>query len=241
VIAGARAVIGAGGLLRAVVSQPPVTLRQVLAEDPSVCTLCVVGSAAGPLAGDRIALDLRVEPHARAVVIATGASLAQGRPGAAPGRLSTTVTLAEGAELTGRPAPLIACAGSAVEVRLDLALAGTAALRWREVVVLGRLGEPAGQVCLDWRVSRAGQPVLRQRVELTDPELLRWPGMLDGATVLATALVTGPQVRARTVVGSPTAVCQRVDDQTALVTVLDQDAASAEVRLERLLGEFDGG
>jgi urease accessory protein len=232
-------VIQAGGVLQDVVSQPPVTLRQVLGEDPSVCTLCVVGSAAGPLAGDRIELDLRVELHARAALIATGASLAQGRPGRAAGRLSTVITVDEGAELTGRPAPLIACAGSSVEVLLDITLAGTAALRWREVVLLGRLGEPAGEVCLQWRVTRAGRPVLRQRIELTEPELLRWPGMLDGATVLATALVTGPDVRARTLIGSPTAVCQVVDVQTALLTVLDVDAASAELRLERLLADLD--
>jgi urease accessory protein len=239
VIAAARAVIEAGGLLREAVSQPPVTLRQVQGEHQQTCTVCVVGSAAGPLAGDRIDLDVEVRRDATAALIATGASLAQGRSGIA-GRLRTTVTVAEGARLTGEPAPLIACAGSAVEAELDIRLAGTATLRWREMLVLGRLGESPGEVILDWRVTREGWPVLRQRIDLTSPALLRWPGMLAEASVLASALVTGPDVTARTLIGSPTAVCQPLDDRTALITVLDRDAASTQLRLDRLLAELDG-
>jgi urease accessory protein len=149
--------------------------------------------------------------------------------------------VAEGARLSGEPAALIVCAGSAVEVELDIRLAGTAALVWRETLVLGRLGESPGAASLDWRVSRAGRPVLRQRIDLTNPALLHWPGMLAGAAVLATALVTGPEVRARIVIDSPTALCQPIDDRTALVTVLDPDAACAQGRLDRLLAALDGG
>lgn len=237
-IAAARAVIEAGGVLREAVSKPPITLRQVRSEDPGTCAVCVVGSAAGPLAGDRIELDVEVRPGANAAVMATGASLAQGRSGLA-GRLRTQVTVAEGARLDGTPPPLIVCTGSAVEVELDIRLAATATLRWREVLVLGRLGESAGAASLDWRVSRAGRPVLRQRIDLTSPALLRWPGMLAGASVLASALVTGPDVRARTLIDSPTAVCQPIDDRTALITVLDPDAASAQRRQDLLLAELE--
>ncbi|MDQ1721914.1 MAG: urease accessory protein, partial [Pseudonocardiales bacterium] len=182
-IARSRAVIEAGGVLREALSQPPLTLRQVHSEDPATCTVCVVGSAAGPLAGDRSCLEVEVRPGARAALVATGASLAQGR-GGGPARLSTRLRLAEGSRLTGAPAPLITCAGSAVEVELDIRLAETATLRWRELLVLGRLGESPGAALLNWRVSRAGAPVLRQQIELTDPALLRWPGMLAGAVVL---------------------------------------------------------
>jgi urease accessory protein len=244
VIATARAVIEAGGVLREAASQPPVTLRQVRGDDPGTCTVCVVGSAAGPLAGDHVELDVEVRPGASAALIATGASLAQGRKllgaGTVAGRLSTRLTVAERARLSGEPAPLIVCAGSAVEVELDIRLAATASLVWRETLVLGRLGEFPGAASLDWRVSRAGRPVLRQRIDLRNPELLRWPGMLAGAAVLASALVTGPGVRARTVIDSPTGVSQPIDDRTALVTVLDPDAACARQRLDQLLAELHG-
>ena len=239
-IAAGRAVIEAGGVLREAISQPPVTLRQVRSEDPAICQVCVVGSAAGPLAADRIELDVQVRPGAAAALIATGASLAQGRGGGAS-RLLTRLAVAEGAQLTGEPAPLIVCAGSTVEVELDIRLATTASLRWRELLVLGRLGESAGAAILDWRLTRAGRPVLRQRIDLTSSGLLRWPGMVARAEVLGSALVTGPEVRARTLIHSPTAVCQPIDDGTALITVLEADAASAARNLDLLLAELESG
>jgi hypothetical protein len=52
--------------------------------------------------------------------------------------------------------------------------------------------------------------------------------------VLACALISDPARAARTVVGSPLAVAQRVDEHTRLVTVLEDDAA----RAVRLLGQL---
>jgi hypothetical protein len=52
--------------------------------------------------------------------------------------------------------------------------------------------------------------------------------------VLACALIAGPAAGPDTVVASPTAVAQRVDDHTLLVTVLDDDAARATRRLDEL-------
>lgn len=235
-ISTSTAVIERGGVLRSVQSRPPLTIRQLRGEPSDVCQLCLVGSAAGPLAGDRVALHLRLGAGARATLSSTGASLAQG--GGGYGRLSSCVELADGAELIAGPAPVIACAGSTVEVLLDIRLEATSAIRWRELLVLGRHDEPAGSAVLAWRVDRAGQPVLRQRLELIDPALLRWPGMLGGGRVLATALVSGPAITARTIVDSPTAVCQLIDQHTALLTVLDADAAPASRRLDRLLADL---
>ncbi len=232
-ISTSTAVIERGGVLRSVRSRPPLTIRQLRAEPAEVCQLCLVGSAAGPLAGDQVSLQLRLEPGARARLTSTGASLAQGNGGF--GRLRSCVELAEDAELIAEPAPVIACAGSTVRIELDLRLAATSTVHWRELLVLGRHDEPSGSAVLDWRVDRAGQPVLRQRLELTDPALLRWPGLLAGGRVLATALVSGPQITSRTMVDSPTAVCQLIDPHTALLSVLDTEAASARQRLDLLL------
>jgi hypothetical protein len=52
--------------------------------------------------------------------------------------------------------------------------------------------------------------------------------------VLACALIAGPASAPRTVARSPTAVAQRVDDQTLLVSVLDDDAVSAARQLDDL-------
>ena len=49
--------------------------------------------------------------------------------------------------------------------------------------------------------------------------------------MLACALISDPASTPRTVVASPVAVAQRVDDDTLLVTVLDDDAARATRQL----------
>jgi len=104
---------------------------------------------------------------------------------------------------------------------------GGPAVDWRELIVLGRTGEPAGQATLRWDVTRLGRPVLRQFADLT-------LGLTAGRRVLACALIAGPALAPRTVVASPVAVAQQVDDQTLLVTVLDDDAARATRQLDDL-------
>jgi len=111
-----------------------------------------------------------------------------------------------------------------------VALGAGAAVDWRERTVLGRTGDPPGRVALRGDVARGGKPVLRQFAGLS-PGLR---GLTAGKRVLACALISDPARAARTVVGSPLAVAQRVDEHTRLVTVLEDDAAGAV----RLLGQL---
>jgi hypothetical protein len=79
--------------------------------------------------------------------------------------------------------------------------------------------------------------VLRQLVDLnpnSDPALTARAGPTAGRRVLACALIADPASAPRTVVASPTAVAQRVDDHTLLVSVLDDDAARAARQLDDL-------
>jgi urease accessory protein len=230
------AVVGPGGVLGRVHCEPPLTLRRVHADD-SWCGLCLVGSAAGPLAGDDLALDLHLEPAARGRLTATGASIAQGRDGP-PATLRMSATLGAGAELDADPGPLIVCQGGRVDVAVTLDLAADATACWRELVVLGRSTDTdPGAATISWDVTRGGRPLLRQHTDLADPRLRTWPGMTGRRRVLAGALVTGPHVVARTVVASATAVAQRVDPTTVLVTVLGDSAAAARVELDALVDQ----
>jgi len=229
VIARTTAVVEPGGVLGELSCAPPLTLRQVRSDDPGRCELRLVGSAAGPLAGDDLALDLRLRTGARATLRATGASLAQGRDRGGAAALSIRADLAAGADLIADPGALIVCQGSRVDVRVELALAEDAAIEWHELIVLGRPGEPPGQATVRWDVTRGGRPVLRQFVELD-------PGLTDGRRVLACALIAGPAVAARTVVAGPAAVAQRVDEHALLLTVLADDAAAAAHELAGLRG-----
>jgi urease accessory protein len=207
----ASALVEPGGVLRQLESAPPLTLRRVHGS-PGVAALCLVGSAAGPRAGD--ALQLALDVRGDATLTAAGATIAQG--GASS--ISTRVHVA--GRLRADPGPLIVCASARVDVRLDIALTGAAGLDWSELLVLGRTGEPPGSATLQWNVTRDGRPVLRQRVDLTDPDLLAWPGLLRNARVMATRLRIGPDVQARTVVHSPIDVTQRLAEHAELRTTL---------------------
>lgn len=233
-ISRSRAVVAAGGVLELVDCAPPLTLRRVHSEGTDTCGLCLVGTAAGPLAGDDLELSLHLRPGAHASLVAAGASIAQGRGGQAAARLRMCARLDAGSHLRAQPGPLIVCEGSRVDVHIELALAADAALDWRELVVLGRADGRPGAATLRWDVTVAGRPLLRQHLDLTDPELRAWPGMLGQARVLASALITGPDVKARTIVVTPAAVAQRLNDQSVLVTVLDNDAAGATAQLAAL-------
>jgi urease accessory protein len=231
VIARTTAVIEPGGVLGEMRCAPPLTLRQVRGSGPGRserCELRLVGTAAGPLAGDDLALSLMLRAGARATLRAAGASVAQGEGG---GRtLAIRAELGAGADLIAEPGALIACAGSRVEVRVEVVLGAGAAVDWRELIVLGRTGEPPGRVTLRWDVTRCGAPVLRQFADL-DPGLR---GLTGGKRVLACALVSDPAAAVRTVAESPAAAAQRVGPGTLLVSVLEDDAARAVRRRDDL-------
>jgi urease accessory protein len=237
VIARTTAVVEPDGVLGTLSCEPPLTLRQVHGEARGRCELRLIGTAAGPLAGDDLSLTLRLRPGARAALRATGASLAQGRGGRGAARLSIRAELGARASLVADPGALVVCAGSRVDVRLELALDAGAAVQWRELVVLGRTGEPPGRATLRWDVTRLGRPVLRQ---LTDLSQAAAP-LTGGRRVLACALISDPGVAARTLVASPVAVAQRVDEHTLLATVLDDDAACATRQLDALCARAAGG
>jgi len=270
VIARTSAVIEAGGVLGEVSCTPPLTLRQVHGDTAGRCELRLVGTAAGPLAGDDLSISLRLRAGARATLAATGASLAQGRDhagtedgrdrhgtgghgtgghgtgghgtGGAAATLAIRADLADGADLVADPGTLVVCRGSRVDVHVELTLGAGATVQWRELIVLGRTGEPAGRATLRWDVTRLGRPVLRQFVDLADPMLTAWGGLTARRRVLACALIcdSDPARAARTVVASAMAVAQRVDDHTVLVTVLDDDATGATRTLEELCVRAQG-
>lgn len=228
------AVVAAPARLTRLECTPPLTVRQVRSDDPGTCALCLVGSAAGPLAGDDLELDLTVCRGAAASLQAAGASLALG--GGGTRRLHTSVRVGEHGRFDAHPAPLVAAAGSQIDVSVDLDFAADATIGWHEILVLGRSGEPSGALTLRWDVTCAGRPVLRQFVDLADPRLATWPGLVAGARVLATSLVHDPSRRMHTHVHSPTAVVAELGEHTALVTVLGSDVADVRAQLPACVG-----
>jgi urease accessory protein len=174
---------GPGGatLLAAVRSQAPLVLRRT----PGA--LLLVGAAGGPLGGDELRLSVEVGEGATLTMGSVAATIAQ--PGPTPGAslLHVELRVAAGGTLHWLPEPTVVAAGAVHRVVTEVTLALGAALRWREEVVLGRLGEAPGSYEADLRVAYAGRPLLAQAASWGP----RAPAGWDGPAVLGDARVAG--------------------------------------------------
>lgn len=167
-------------------SSPPVTWRTT----PDGVYL--VGSAAGPLGGDRLHLDVRVEAGASLVVRSAAATIALPGVTGAPSRCDLDITVAAGATLWWLPEPLLLVERCDHRMRTRVALGAGACLVLRDEVVLGRHDEPSGSLWQRMHVDVAGEPVLRSD-QYAGP---RWPGAdgpagNGGARAVAQTLVVG--------------------------------------------------
>ncbi|MEU7979232.1 urease accessory protein UreD [Micromonospora sp. NPDC049081] len=179
-------------VLRELRGESPLLLRQAATEE-GVPTVYVVGGAAGPLAGDDLRLSVEVGPGAAVRVRTVAASVAlPGRPGAVS-RMRVDAVVHDGGTLHWLPEQLVAAAGCDHVAGSRVSLAEGARLLWREELVCGRYGEPAGNVVVATSVDHAGRPLLRQSLAV-GPAAPGWagPAVLGGATATGSLLVVGP-------------------------------------------------
>ena len=125
-------------------------------------TVHLVGTAAGPLGGDVVEIDLVVRAGARLEVEGVAATVAL--PGAAGDAATWDVTadVADGATLRCAPQPLVVSRGARLRTTTRLALAPTAAADVVEQVVLGRHGEEGGTWSGRLVADVGGAPAVRQ-------------------------------------------------------------------------------
>ncbi|GJF31596.1 urease accessory protein UreD [Kitasatospora sp. NE20-6] len=168
----------------------PLALRRTRGDARSA-HVCVIGSMAAPLGGDRLALHAEVLPGA--VLTVTSAAATVSLPGADPGpaRYDVHLDVGEDAELDWRPEPVVAASGSHLILTTVITLAAGARLRYREEQVLGRRhdwtrGTPPGRLTSRLTVRRAGRTLLDQQTDLGHGA----PGW-DGAAVLGPHRSTG--------------------------------------------------
>lgn len=152
-------------------SEPPLTLRS------TADAVYLVGTAAGPLGGDDLSLDVTVASGAELTIRSVAATTLL--PGAAGSRSCSRVdvAVAAGAFLRWRPQPVIVTAAADHAATTTIELAGDASMHWREEVVLGRHGESPGSLLQRLRVNVDGEPLLRNDLALGP----RWPGSLGPA------------------------------------------------------------
>jgi urease accessory protein len=145
-------------------SDPPVAIR---ATGPA--QVHVVGTAAGPLAGDVVQLDLVVRAGAELTVRTSAATVAlRGAAGLGrPSQFQVRAVVEQGAQLCFWPEPTVAAAGCDHVSRVLVDLAGDAHLTLREQLVGGRsCDQSSGRLRCELRVDRAGEPLLHQTLTL---------------------------------------------------------------------------
>ncbi|MFA1549829.1 urease accessory protein UreD [Actinomadura chokoriensis] len=193
----------------------------------------LVGAAAGPLGGDRLHLDLDVAAGATLTVRSVASALLlPGGPAGPEGesRASVRATVGSGAHLDLAPEPAVATAGCRHRSVTDLTLAGDATLRWRDELVLGRHGEPAGRYTGRVDVTLGGRPLLRHELRLPDRVLHTSGAVLGDARCTGSVLLVGPGLAKDAYAADGLAVMP-LDGPGVLVTALAPDSATLRGRL----------
>lgn len=229
---------GRGGTsLPVLESDGPLALRRTRATG-SAARVMLVGAMSGPLGGDHLTVEGRVEEGARLSVGSAAATIAL--PGQAKGdaRYDVRLEVADGGELHWLPEQLISAHGSDLHVSTRVELAATARLVLREEQVLGRVGEEPGRLTSRLTVRVAGQAVLDQELACGPGAPAGWdgPAVLAGHRAVGQLIVVRPEFAAAPVIagvlGEGASVVP-LAGPAALVTAVAPDALG----LRRLLDE----
>jgi urease accessory protein len=159
-------------------------------------TVHLVGTAAGPLDGDVVEIDVTVRAGATLRLTGVAATLALPGRGPGPSTWSLALRVGDGGRLDCAPQPLVVCAGARVRATTRVEARGSALVDVLEQVVLGRHGERGG----DWdgRLVAAvgGTPVLRQRQSSAILAAGPLPAGERPPRVLVSRLLLGPGIDA---------------------------------------------
>ncbi len=219
-----------GLVLQELRSTPMLTLRRAAG------CIYLVSGAATPVGGDDAVLDIDVAPGASLIIRSVASAVARRGPADAVARLAVSARVGDGATLVWDPEPAVAAAGCRMqmETRVEVGEGGT--VWWRDELVLGRCGEPAGSWSSSLSVDRGSRAVLRQHLAV-GPGAPGWdgPAVVGAARALGTVLVLG---------GAPVPTVVRCSAGTATVMALaEPDAAvvsataTGHLALRRLLAE----
>lgn len=128
--------------------------------------ICLAASAAGPIGGDHLSLDVHVGAGSTLVLTEVSATLLlPGRDGTRS-RTDVRATVDSGGTLVWLPEPVIAASGCHHRNDIQVQLAQGARLFMREELILGRHGEGAGQLQQRTFVQRAGRTIYAQDLEI---------------------------------------------------------------------------
>ncbi|TMR10852.1 urease accessory protein UreD [Nonomuraea turkmeniaca] len=203
-------------------SAPPLTLRQT-----GPYTVHLVSTAAGPLGGDRLALDVDVAPRTTLELGSVASTLVL--PGEGESEMLITARVGAGATLRFTPEPTVLAAGCRHRLIVRLALEPDASVLWREEIVFGRYGEEPGRCHARFDATCAGRPLIRQEFTVGDPALDTSPAVFGAARCVGTTFLTATAKEA--LVADGVAVLPLAASGT-LVSALAGDAVELRSRLK---------
>ena len=112
-------------------------------------------------------------------------------PAVGPASWRTILSLADGAGLRYAGQPFVVSDGADVTRTLSIDVAGSARLRLRETLVLGRAGQAGGRVRSRSALRVGGVEAWREDTDLDPAGIRDLPGLLGGHRVVDTVLTLG--------------------------------------------------
>ncbi|MEV6079508.1 urease accessory protein UreD [Streptomyces sp. NPDC052069] len=161
-----------------------------LLPDPDALHIALVGTRAGLLAGDDLALHIRVGPGARLRLVEPSGLVAYDHRGGTS-TWRARIEIAEGGELHWDARPFVISGGADVERSMDVTLAAGARMLWRETLVLGRTGERGGSLRARTHATYDGRELLVEDLDLRDAEIRELPGLLGPNRVIGSVTALG--------------------------------------------------
>lgn len=150
-------------------AEAPLALRRV---DGAVF---LVSAAAHPVGGDQLFVRVDVGPGAHVVVRSAAAMLLWPGPAGESSSLRYEVSVGAGGSVDVAPEPTVVVRGCHHRNEVVVDLEGDATLRWREEIVLGRVGEEPGLLESTLRVNRDGGPLFATGTRLGG-DVVAWAG-----------------------------------------------------------------
>lgn len=203
-------------------AEAPVSLR------PSGDRVLIASSAAHPVGGDVIDVEVDVGDDACARIGTVAATVVWPGPDGSPSEQRTTCDVGRGGHLDLHPEPTVAVTGARHSAITRVSLDGTATCRLVEELVLGRSGEPSGAVRLSVRVERDGAPLVHHDEWFGTDDSLTSVSAGAARHVLTTVTVGPAAGRARSIVERTAAgAVLPVADDAAIAIVLAADRSDA--------------
>jgi len=194
-----------GGITLAVRASGAVTRRARVREDGPLRVRCpgpisdeleavIVNTGGGVAGGDRLRLDVTVEPGAR-LVVTTAAAEKVYRTLEAAATIDVKLSVGAAASLAWMPQEMIVFDRARLKRAIDIDLAADARLLLAEAIVFGRsgMGEAVHEGFLfdRWRLRRGGRLIHAEAMRLDGAvaNKLAQPAVAKGGIALATVLI----------------------------------------------------